>query len=129
MVSVEMVHGIYAKLENRPGTLERATRAITDKRVNVDGISLETFGNQGFLRVLSQRPKEVLDALRASGIEAYDSELVLASLPNKPGELHRATQEIASAQLNVEGVVCTADGRVAFRTSDNERAAQILRKL
>jgi hypothetical protein len=129
MVSVEMVHGIYAKLENRPGTLERATRAISDKRINVDGLSLETFGNQGFLRVVTQRPKEALEALRATGLEAYDSEVVVASLPNKPGELHRACQEIAAAHVNVEGVLCTSDGRVAFRTSDNERAAQILKKL
>lgn len=129
MVTVENVPAIYAKLENRPGSLDRAARAIAEKRINVDSISLETVGSTAFARILSPRSKEVVDTLKAAGIEAYESQLIATHLANKPGELHRATSEIAAASINVEAVVTTADGHLAFRTSDNERAAQILRKL
>jgi len=129
MVAVENVHAIYAKLENRPGTLERATRAISDKRINIDAIGLETVGSTGLVRIISPRAREVLDALRHAGLEAYESPLILTQLPNKPGELQRAAADIAAAGINVESIVTTSDGRLAIRTSDNERAVQILRKL
>lgn len=129
MVNVENVHAVYAKLENRPGTLERAARAISEKRLNIDAIGLETVGSTGFARFIVQRPKEAVEALKHAGIEAYESQLLVTHLANRPGELHRATAEIAAAGINLEGIVTTAEGRLAIRTSDNERAAQILRKL
>lgn len=129
LVAVENIHAVYAKLENAPGSLERATRAITDRRVNIDSLSVETNGGVGFARILAQRPREVLDALQHAGFEAYESQLLLAHIPNRPGELRRAASEIAAAGINIEGVLTTAEGRLALRTSDNERAAAILKKL
>jgi hypothetical protein len=129
MTNVEIVHGIYAKLENRPGTLERAAKALGAKHINIDAIGLETNGNQGFVRIVTHKAKEGVDALRATGIEAFESQLAVALLSNKPNELARATSELAAAGVNVEGIVTTTDGRLAFRTNDVERTAQILRKL
>lgn len=129
LVAVEITPILYVKLENRPGTLERATRTLKERKLNIEGVSLETAGETGFLRVLAPKPREALDALRSQGIEAHESHTVLVGLPNKPGELHRASAELAAAGLNVEAVFSTADGRLAIRTNDNDRAAQVLRKL
>jgi hypothetical protein len=129
MTNVEIVHGIYAKLENRPGTLERAAKALGAKHINIDAVALETNGNQGFVRILTHKSKEAVDALRANGVEAYESQLAVALLSNKPNELARASAELAAAGVNIEGILTTTDGRLAFRTSDVERTAQVLRKL
>lgn len=128
-MTVESTHTVYAKLENRPGTLERATRVLKERRINVEGFSLETVGTTGFMRMSVQKPREVVEALRSQGVEAYESQTLLMVLPNKPGELHRASSELAAAGINVESIFPTADGRLAMRTSDNERASQILRKM
>lgn len=129
MTSVETTHVIYVRLDNRPGTLEHAARTLGQKRINIDAVSLETLGSTGFARLLTAKPRDAARALQAAGIEAFESETLLVSLPNKAGELARATAEVAAAGLNVEAVATTADGRLAIRTSDNERAAAILRKL
>lgn len=129
MVTVENVHAIYAKIDNRPGTLEHVTKLISEKRLNIDAIGLETVGSTGLVRILSARGREALEVLRQGGVDAYESQLLITQLPSKPGELNRAAADIAAAGINVEGIVTTADGRLAIRTSDNERAAQILRKL
>ena len=129
MSSVETLHAIYAKLENRPGTLERVARALGDKKINIDALSLETVGGTGFARVVTSKAKDAVKALQAVGVEAYESDILVASLPNRPGELARATAELAAANVNLEAVTTTPDGRLAFRTSDNERAAAILRKI
>ena len=126
---VENVPAVYAKLDNRPGSLERLARVFQERRTNIDAIAAETVGSTGFVRILAQRPREVVDALKHAGIESYESQVLVASIPNKPGELFRVASEIAAAGINVESILTTADGKLALRTSDNERTAQILRKL
>lgn len=129
LVTVEPITAVYAKLENRPSSLARIARVLGDKRLNIDALSVETNGAYGFARIVTARPKEAVEAIRAAGAEAYESQLLVWSGQNRPGELARATAELGAAEINVEGIVTTADGRLAIRTSDNERAAQILRKL
>lgn len=129
VVNVETVNAVYARLENRPGTLERAARALGERRLNIDTVSLDTNGNVGFARFLTPRSKDAVEALRSAGIEAWESQAVVATLPNRPNELAQAAREVAAAGVNIEAVATTADGRLAFRTSDNERAAMILRKM
>lgn len=129
MVAVENIHTLYVKLENRPGTLHRVTKALGDHRINIDAISLETVGNGGYVRIVTPKFREAVDALRATGIEAYESPALIVSLPNRPNELAHATGDIATSGINVEGLITTTDGRLVIRTSDNDRAAQILRKL
>lgn len=129
MVKVEPITLVYAKLDNRPGTLEHAARALGQKGINVEAISLETVGSTGFLRVQTQKPQDAIQVLRSSGVDAFPSEALLTSIHNKPGELGRAAAEIAAAGVNVESIVTTTDHRLVVRTSDNERAAQVLRKL
>lgn len=129
MVAVETIPAVYAKVENRPGSLERVARVFADRRTNIDAISAETIGSTGVVRILAQRPKEVVEALKHAGIESYESQVILAQVPNKPGELSRVLADVAASGINVESVLTTTDGKLAFRTSDNERTAQILRKL
>lgn len=129
MTNVETVHAIYARLENRPGSLQRAAKALGEHKINIDAMSGETIGNLGYVRIMTHKAREAVDALKRAGVDAYVSEMVVAHLPNKAGELARATAELTAAGINVEGVVTTADGRLAFRTSDVERTATILRKL
>ncbi|HUR67840.1 MAG TPA: hypothetical protein VM370_01230 [Candidatus Thermoplasmatota archaeon] len=129
MTQVETIPAIYAKIENRPGSLEQIARVFGEKRINIDCISSETVGSTGFVRVLTPRAKEVVDALRHVRIECYESQVVVAPVPNRPGELARVCGDIAATGINVESCFTTADGKLAFRTSDNERCAQLLRKM
>jgi hypothetical protein len=129
MVNTQTAVAVYAKIENKPGALARLTRAIGDRHLNIDAISLETVGETGFARIHAPRPREIVQALRMIGLECYESPTIVASIPDRPGELARAAAEIAAAGINIESVTVTTDGRLSFRTNDNDRAEQILRKL
>lgn len=129
MVAVETAPAVYVKIENRPGTLESVARIASERRLNIDSIALETVGGTGFARLAVRRAHELVQALRANGIEAHESELVIATIANRPGELARACGELSAARINIESVLSTPDGRLAFRTSDNGTAASILGKL
>lgn len=129
LVNVELTHGVYAKVENRPGALHNVGRVLGDKKINIDALSCETLGSHGIVRLLTTKSKEATLALRQNNIDAYESELLVIHAPNMPGELGRYGAELGAANINIEGVITTAQGRLAIRTSDNEQAAQILRKL
>ena len=129
MVKIEPVTLVYAKLDNRPGTLEYAMQALGHKGINAEAVSLETVGSTGFLRVHAQKPQDALTVLRNAGVEAFPSEALIASVHNKPGELGRASAELAAAGINVEAIVTTPDHRILLRTNDNERAMSVLKKL
>lgn len=129
MTKVEIVHAVYTRLENRPGSLERAARALAEKHINIDAMALETNGGEGYVRIMTHKAREAVDALHKASLPGWESTLAVASIPNRAGELARATTELAAAGLNVESVVTTTDGRLAFRTNDVERAAEVLRKL
>lgn len=129
MTNVEVVHNVYVRLANRPGTLQEAARALAQHRINIDAISLETNDGVGFARILTHKAKEAVEALRSADLEAFPSEMAIASLPNRAGELERACAELCAGGLNIESVLTTPDGRLAFRTNDVEQAAHILRKL
>ena len=129
VTTIENIHTVYVKVDNRPGSLERIAKALGEKRINIDAISVETVGSTGFARLVTNRPNEAVEALRHARLEAYDSPALLVALPNRPAELGRACAELSAAGINIEGVITTADGRLVVRTHDNERAAQILRKL
>lgn len=129
MVNVETIPAVYCKIENRPGTLEHATRILRDARVNIDSLGVETVGGTGFVRILTRNAREATEQLRRNGIEAYESSLVVAQIPNRVGELTRVTSELAAAHINIESLLTTADGRLGFRTSDNDTTARVLGKL
>lgn len=129
MVNVDIVNAVYCKVENRPGNLSRIGRALGEQKVNIDAISADTLGGTGVVRILTHKPNEAVNALRNVGIEAYESPTVVANIPNQSGKLGQALGDVAASGINVEGVITTPDGRVALRTSDPERTAQILRKL
>jgi len=129
MTNVEIIHAVYARIENRPGTLQTVAQALGASRINIDALSLETNGGQGFARIITPKWKEAVEQLRRANVDAHETRLVLVTLPNKPGELARATSELAAAGLNVEAVLTTPQGRLAFRTNDVDLAAKVLGKL
>lgn len=129
MVNAEIVSAVYLKLENKPGTLEHASRLLGERRINLDAMSLETVGSVGYARFITKKSAEAVTIFRSMSLEAFESELVVASIPNKPNELSRACGELAAAGINIESVLCTPEGRLALRTSDNETATMILGKL
>ena len=129
MVNTEIVHAVYAKIENRPGSLEHLAKVLGERRINIDAMSLETVGGLGYARLVTRDAKQTLELLQQSNIDAYPTQLVLTALPNKPRELFRATSDLAAAGLNIESVLTTPEGKLAIRTNNNEMAQRVLSKL
>lgn len=126
---IETLPGVYAKIDNRPGSLQHVTRLLGERQLNIDAISAETVGSTGFTRILTKKPREAIDILRAANVDAHETEFVFAHPENRPGELARICSELAAGGVNIESVLTMPDGRLGFRTHDNALASRILGKL
>src|SRR6266852_4194357 len=74
------------RLEDRPGTIGKVSRALADRGVNIPTTA-----------------KTVLDAERVTYTEV---EVALVKLPHRPGELARAASRLGEANININYAYC-----------------------
>jgi hypothetical protein len=124
------VKAFIVELENRPGELARLAAALGGAGVNMTtgaGFGLNATGAFAFLADNEQSARAVLDV----GNFAYrTSEVVEASVADRPGALAEAAQRLAAAGVNVDVVlpIAMAGGRmaIAFGVADADAAESAL---
>ncbi len=95
------------RLEDRPGTLGKVSRALADRGVNI--LAFQTFSTEGkaLTRIVVDTPvaakKKVLDSERLTYTEA---EVAQVKLANRPGELARAASRLGEANININYGYC-----------------------
>lgn len=119
------------QMEDRPGTLGKCCRALGDRGVNI--LAFHSFSSEGksAVRIIVDKltaAKTVLDADRYTYTE---TEVALANLPNRPGELARAAARLGESSININYAYSGIEpGKSAplliFGVADAARAASIL---
>jgi hypothetical protein len=89
------------KVEDRPGTLGKFSRALADRGVNI--IAFQSFPLEGksVIRLVVDNPKTaktVLDSQKATYTETDVAQIKLA---HQPGELARAATRLGEANINI----------------------------
>jgi hypothetical protein len=113
------------RLPNSPGALGRACDALSEARVSILGLHLESSGR---LRLVVDNPLQGAGALREHHYQVEEREVLYVLLPNTPGSLAASARLLADAGVNVEyaygGVVeGTAMAAAVFGVTDAQRAA------
>ncbi|MCE2515408.1 MAG: hypothetical protein J4F37_10425 [Acidobacteria bacterium] len=90
---------LSVRLQNSPGALDRVCQCLTDQRVNILALTVES---AGVLRMVVDNPLHAAGLLeeREYGVEQRD--VLFVQLPNDPGALERAARMLANADVNVE---------------------------
>ncbi len=109
--------------EDRPGELAGVVQALSRSGINIEGLA----EIEGVVHVLAQDANAVRTALRAAGyaIEA-EREVVVSSLPDRPGELAMIMRQLADADVNVRFVYLATDTRVVIGADDVMKARRAL---
>ena len=89
------------QMEDRPGTLGNCCQALADRGVNI--LDFHSFSSEGksAVRIIVDyltAAKTVLDTERYTYTE---TEVALAKLPHRPGELARAASRLGEASINI----------------------------
>lgn len=119
-------------MPNRPGALSSLAKLFADKGINLIGIASEVRDDSGLVRVAVSSDADVSAILSQGGFSSVETTLLSIELDDKPGELHRLTQILAEAKVNITTVYGTSlDGkscRILMAVQNAARALALIEK-
>ena len=74
-------------LENTPGNLEKACRAIAEADVNLQTITIAETKDYGIVRAIVDNPEKAVDALKEKGFSAKLVDVLAIEVDDTPGAL------------------------------------------
>ena len=87
------------RLPNSPGALAGVCRLMSDERVNIVALMLESGGQ---VRMVVDNHVHAAAILREHHHQVTEREVILVTVPNTPGSLAPALKMLADANVNVE---------------------------
>jgi len=113
------------RLANSPGALAGVCRLLSDERVNINALSLDTSGN---LHLIVDNHVLAAGVLRARHHQVTERDVLVLSLANAPGGLAPVAKLVSDAGVNVEyayggGFEGAAGAIVVLGVADAQRAA------
>jgi hypothetical protein len=87
---------------NEPGKLEKITRVLSDKGLNIRAFSVSSAGEFGVLRILVSDPEAGYAALKENHFTVTKRRILVALIDDRPGALHELLGTLSTAKVNVE---------------------------
>lgn len=120
-------------LPNQPGEISHLTQSLADAGVNIETGAAVANGREAYFEFLPNDVDTTSNVLREFGAPFQKVQVVLAWIPNQPGQLARALSPLAEAGINIDSLymVRTEESRIlmAVGVSDLDRANQLLSAL
>jgi len=121
---------LSAFLENTPGTLCEALKAITGAGVNIRALSVADTKDFGILRVIVSDTEKTKEALSLETI-IQETAVIAVKMDDKAGALSNILSKLQAADINVEYVYAftgavAGNAYVVLRVDDVEQAEQVL---
>ena len=127
------VEQISVFLENKPGSLENATRTLRDANINIRTLSVAETVDFGILRLIVNDVEKANNALKESGFRVSKTPVVAVEVPDKPGGLHSIMEVVSKEGINVEYLYAFVEKSgqnavIIFRFDNPEKAIDVLLK-
>jgi hypothetical protein len=119
-------------IENSQDRLFEVTDALGSAGINLRALNLVDTGAFGQLRLIVSDVKKARSILMKLNIPAYENEVVLAKIPDKPNSLSKLLKKIADEGLQIvfmyafTGLLNDDYAVMIFRF--NDKAIEVLRK-
>ena len=126
-------------LDDRPGTLAKATDALAKAGVNIEGYCAVPSGKdgKGTFRVVTSDPANTRKALETAGFKVQEErDVAIIDAEDRPGYLAQILRRLAENELNVgptysitqNRIVISADNFAKLRESLQEVASTARRR-
>jgi len=127
------VEQISIFLENKPGSLEHATRILKEANVNIRTLSLAETSDFGILRLIVNDVEKANKVLKEKGFRVNKTTVVAVEVPDRPGGLHSIMEVLAKESINVEYLYAFVEKSgenavIIFRFDNPEKAIDVLTK-
>jgi len=113
--------------ENRHGAIRDITGVLTEAAVNIRAIAIADTTDFGVVRLIVDKRKEALAALRENGMTVIETDVIALAVDDTPGALHAALSALADSGIMVEysyGFVSPIQGgaTIILKCDDQEKA-------
>lgn len=127
------VEQISVFLENKPGTLEHATRVLKEANINIRTLSVAETADFGILRLIVNNVEKANQVLKDAGFRVSKTPVVAVEVPDKPGGLHSIMEVVSKEGINVEYLYAFVEKSgenavIIFRFDNPEKAIDVLLK-
>jgi hypothetical protein len=125
------VEQISIFMENKPGSLEKVTRVLSESNINIRALSLADTSDFGILRLIVNNVETAKIILQENGFTVKRTEVVAVEVPDRPGGLHSIMQVLSGHQINVEYMYAFIERSgenaiIIFRFNPTDKAIDVL---
>ena len=125
------VEQISVFLENKPGSLELATRVLKDNQINIRTLSLAETVDFGILRLIVNDVEKNNQVLKDAGFRVSKTIVVAVEVPDQPGGLHTIMEVLHQEGINVEYIYAFVEKSgqnavIIFRFDNPDKAIEVL---
>ncbi len=118
-------------LDNRPGTLARLAKALSDAKVNIYAITTSDTVDHSVIRLVVSDFRKALHVFEQHGTLVVEDDVIMADRTNRPGELAEVAQKLADAKINIEYCYSATPpeakkGLLILRVSNPAKALKVL---
>lgn len=120
-------------LENKQGTLAKATKVFGDNGIDLIALSIADTADFGIMRCIVNKPELALKLLAEEGFAASTTEVLAVEVPDQPGGLASVLALMDANELNVEYLYSfvrtpNENALIMFRVEDTEKCEALLRE-
>jgi hypothetical protein len=125
------VEQISIFLENKPGSLEHATRILQEADINIRTLSLAETTDFGILRLIVNDVEKANKVMKENGFRVNKTVVVAVEVPDRPGGLHSIMKVLSQEGINVEYLYAFVEKSgenavIIFRFDNPEKAIEVL---
>ena len=89
-------------IENKPGRMAEVTEVLAEANIDIRAISVADTRDFGILRVIVDKPKEAVEALKAHGMTVTLTKVIAVGIDDKPGAFSKAVRLLSNEGFDVE---------------------------
>jgi len=118
---------VMVKITNNIGILADIAMVLADRGINLLAINAYVADEQAFIRLVTEDNLRAHDVLSEHGYKSQEDDVILLTIPHKPGMLHRVSEILSEAQIDIHHIYVTtteAGGEccVVLHTANDDQA-------
>ncbi|MDX1621200.1 MAG: hypothetical protein R3320_09435 [Nitriliruptorales bacterium] len=113
--------------DDQPGMLARIGEAAGGAGINIEALSAFTGGGKGVVHILVDDHEKALEVFTEAGFDVKAARrVVVADIPDEPGELGKACRVLADEDINIEQAYIAAGSKLVIVCEDVDGAKEAL---
>lgn len=128
---MEQTKEFSVTLDDKPGTLAKATDAIAKAGINIEGFcAVPSGGGKGTFRVVTTDPSGTRKALETAGFKVQEErDVAIIEAEDRPGFLAQILRRLAQNELNVGPTYSITQNRIAISADNFAKLREFLQEV